>query len=156
METIQPNSTVLVLNSSYEPLNFTSWKRAIILLFKEKAQFISKKVIRLVNFVRIPFHTQQLVHPTKSNIIKRDNNQCQYCGSRSNLTVDHIIPRSKGGQNTWENMVACCESCNAKKGDHDLNKIDMQLRSTPKKPMNKVMLILNNTKDDEWQQFLFC
>ena len=77
METIQPNSTILVLNSSYEPLNFTSWKRAIILLFKEKAQFVSKKVIRLINFVRIPFHTQQLVYPTKSNIIKRDNNQCQ-------------------------------------------------------------------------------
>ncbi|MGB0239183.1 MAG: HNH endonuclease, partial [Cycloclasticus sp.] len=71
-------------------------------------------------------------------------------------TVDHIIPRSKGGQNTWENMVACCESCNTKKGDQDLNKIDMELRSIPRKPMNKVMLILNNTKDDEWQQFLFC
>lgn len=156
METIQPNSTVLVLNSSYEPLNFTSWKRAIILLFKEKAQFVSKKVIRLINFVRIPFHTQQLVYPTKSNIIKRDNNQCQYCGSKSNLTVDHIIPRSKGGQNTWENMVACCESCNTKKGNYDLSKIDMKLRSLPKKPVNKIMLILNNTKDDEWQQFLFC
>ena len=63
METIQPNSTVLVLNSSYEPLNFTSWKRAIILLFKEKHS-LYQKVIRLVNFVRIPFHTQQLVHPT--------------------------------------------------------------------------------------------
>ena len=53
-------------------------------------------------------------------------------------------------------MVACCESCNAKKGNYDLNKIDMQLKSIPRKPMNKVMLILNNTKDDEWQQFLFC
>ena len=156
MQTIQPNSTVLVLNSSYEPLNFTSWKRAIILLFKEKAQFVSKKVIRLVNFVRIPFHTQQLIHPTKANIIKRDNDECQYCGSKSHLTVDHVIPRSKGGQNTWENMVACCESCNVKKGNLDLNKSGMTLRSMPKKPTSKVMLILNNTKDDEWREFLFA
>ena len=156
MQTIQPNSTVLVLNSSYEPLNFTSWKRAIILLFKEKAQYISKKVIRLVNFVRIPFRTQQLIHPTKANIIKRDNQECQYCGSKSHLTVDHVIPRSKGGKNTWENLVACCETCNVKKGDLDLSQLDMKLKNTPKKPISKVMLILNNTQDDEWKEFLYC
>jgi 5-methylcytosine-specific restriction endonuclease McrA len=156
MQTIQPNSTVLVLNSSYEPLNFTSWKRAIILLFKEKAQYISKKVIRLVNFVRIPFRTQQLIHPTKANIIKRDNQECQYCGSRSHLTVDHVIPRSKGGKNTWENLVACCETCNVKKGNLDLSQLDMKLKNTPRKPISKVMLILNNTRDDEWREFLYC
>ena len=156
MQTIQPNSTVLVLNSSYEPLNFTSWKRAIILLFKEKAQYISKKVIRLVNFVRIPFRTQQLIHPTKANIIKRDNQECQYCGSKSHLTVDHVIPRSKGGKNTWENLVACCETCNVKKGDLDLSQLDMKLKNIPKKPISKVMLILNNTQDDEWKEFLYC
>ena len=155
METIQPNSTILVLNSSYEPLNFTSWKRAIILLFKQKAKLISQKVIRLVNFVKIPFQTQQLIHPTKQNIIKRDNRECQYCGTKSHLTVDHVIPRSKGGQNTWENLVACCETCNVKKGNQDLDKIDMKLRSTPKKPVSKIMLILNNTSDDEWREFLF-
>ena len=156
MQTIQPNSTVLVLNSSYEPLNFTSWKRAIILLFKEKAQYISKKVIRLVNFVRIPFRTQQLIHPTKANIIKRDNQECQYCGSKSHLTVDHVIPRSKGGKNTWENLVACCETCNVKKGNLDLSQLDMKLKNTPRKPISKVMLILNNTRDDEWREFLYC
>lgn len=156
MQTIQPNSTVLVLNSSYEPLNFTSWKRAIILLFKEKAQYISKKVIRLVNFVRIPFRTQQLIHPTKANIIKRDNQECQYCGSKSHLTVDHVIPRSKGGKNTWENLVACCETCNVKKGNLDLSQLDMELKNTPRKPISKVMLILNNTRDDEWREFLYC
>ena len=156
MQTIQPNSTVLVLNSSYEPLNFTSWKRAIILLFKEKAQYISKKVIRLVNFVRIPFRTQQLIHPTKANIIKRDNHECQYCGSKSHLTVDHVIPRSKGGKNTWENLVACCETCNVKKGNLDLSQLDMKLKNTPRKPISKVMLILNNTRDDEWREFLYC
>jgi len=155
METIQPNSTVLVLNSSYEPLNFTSWKRAIILLFKQKAKLISQKVIRLVNFVRIPYQTQQLIHPTKQNIIKRDNYECQYCGSKSHLTVDHVVPRSKGGKNTWENLVACCETCNVQKGDRDLDKIDMKLKSKPKKPISKIMLILNNTSDDEWREFLF-
>lgn len=155
METIQPNSTVLVLNSSYEPINFTSWKRAIILLFKQKAKLISQKVIRLVNFVRIPFQTQQLIYPTKQNIIKRDNCECQYCGSKSHLTVDHVVPRSKGGKNIWENLVACCETCNVKKGNQDLDKIDMKLKSTPKKPVSKIMLILNNTSDDEWREFLF-
>ena len=99
MESIEAHSTILVLNSSYEPLNFTSWKRAIVLLFKEKAQLISKKVIRLTKFVRIPFSSRKF-RPTRNMILQRDNHECQYCGSKSHLTLDHIIPRSKGGEDT--------------------------------------------------------
>ena len=119
MQIVETHSTILVLNSSYEPLHFTNWKRAIILLFKEKAKLISKRVIRLVNYVRIPFSKMCNVnYPSRSLIYKRDDYQCQYCGSRekSKLTIDHVTPRSKGGQDTWDNLVACCTFCNVKKG----------------------------------------
>ena len=81
MEKIEPYSTVLVLNSSYEPLHFTNWKRAVILLFKEKAKIISKRVIRLVNYVKISFQKTRVENPSRAMIYKRDDHQCQYCGS---------------------------------------------------------------------------
>lgn len=156
MQSIEPNSTILVLNSSYEPLNFTSWKRAIVLLFKEKAQLISKKVIRLVNFIKVPFSCQRISRPSRNMILQRDNFECQYCGTKHNLTLDHIIPRSKGGKDTWENLVTCCETCNVKKGNKDLKDCGMTLNSIPKEPYSKVMMILENTKNDEWKEFVFC
>ena len=117
MESIQSHSTILVLNSSYEPLHFTNWKRAVILLFKEKAKVISSRVIRLVNYVIIPFRRMNNMYPTKNLIYKRDKNKCQYCGSTKSLTIDHVIPRSRGGKDTWENLVVACSPCNVKKGD---------------------------------------
>ena len=112
MELVEINATILVLNSSYEPLHFTNWKRAIVLLFKQKAKLISKRIIRLVNYVKIPFSYGRTDYPTRALIYKRDDYECQYCGCKNDLTIDHVIPKSKGGQNTWENLVACCTSCN--------------------------------------------
>jgi 5-methylcytosine-specific restriction endonuclease McrA len=155
MEIVEPYSTILVLNSSYEPLHFTNWKRAIILLFKEKAKLISKRVIRLVNFVRIPFTRLADQTPTRNMIYKRDGHSCQYCGSTRNLTIDHVIPRSKGGQDTWENLVSCCDKCNVSKGDKYLRETNMKLRSKPKAPISSVMLELERTKITEWKQFVF-
>jgi hypothetical protein len=155
MEIVEPHSTILVLNSSYEPLHFTNWKRAIILLFKEKAKLISKRVIRLVNYVIIPFSRMNNMYPTKNLIYKRDKNKCQYCGSTKSLTIDHVIPRSRGGKDTWENLVVACSPCNIKKGDKMLEHTGMKLSSTPKAPISKVLIDLTDSKVPEWQEFIF-
>ena len=155
METIQPYATVLVLNSSYEPLHFTNWKRAVILLFKEKARVISNRVIRLVNYVIIPFRRMSNLHPTRNLIYKRDRNKCQYCGSTKSLTIDHVIPKSKGGQDTWENLVVACSPCNVKKGDKLLEQTNMKLAKKPMAPVSKVLMDLENTGVDEWKDFVY-
>ena len=155
MYSIQPHSTVLVLNSSYEPLHFTNWKRAIILLFKEKAKVISQRVIRLVNYVVIPFRRLTNMYPTRNLIYKRDKNKCQYCGSTKHLTIDHVIPKSKGGEDTWENLVVACSTCNVKKGDKLLEQTNMKLQRTPRAPVSKVLMDLENSNQEEWKEFTY-
>ena len=155
METIEPHSTVLVLNSSYEPLHFTNWKRAVILLFKEKAKVISSRVIKLVNFVKIPFSRPSDIYPSRSMIYKRDKDTCQYCGAQSRLTIDHVVPRSRGGQDTWENLVVACSSCNTKKGDKLLEHTNMKLRKKPRAPLSNIMMDLEETKVDQWKEFYY-
>ncbi len=122
---------VLVLNATYEPINVCSVRRAVVLLLKEKAELLERGrwelhsesstvarpvVIRLVSYVRVPrdAHRRKI---TRRAVFARDGWTCQYCGSRSNLTVDHVIPRSKGGNSSWENIVASCAPCNRRKGD---------------------------------------
>ena len=156
MEIVEPHSTILVLNSSYEPLHFTNWKRAVILLFKEKAKLISKRVIRLVNYVKIPFMKLGEMYPSRNLVYKRDGYACQYCGSTRDLTIDHVIPRSKGGDDTWQNLTTCCSSCNVKKGNKLLHETNMKLRSIPKAPISKIMLDLEKTKVSEWKEFIFA
>ena len=155
MQIVEPYSTILVLNSSYEPLQFTDWKRAIILLFKEKAKLISKRVIRLINYVKLPFLRFSEVTPSRNMIYKRDGYSCQYCGSTRGLTIDHVIPRSKGGGDTWENLVCCCDKCNVKKGSKLLSETNMKLRNIPKAPRSKVILELARTKVVEWKDYVY-
>ena len=112
---ININSSILVLNSDYNPINICNGKRAIILILKRKAQFIADKVIRLFDYIRIPYKKIKENTPTRNLIYKRDNHRCAYCNSKENLTIDHIIPTSRGGKNTWENMISCCGRCNLKK-----------------------------------------
>ena len=105
--------TILVLNASYEPLNHTSWKRARILVLKNKAHVISSRTIRLKSYVKVPKSKLAAGNPSRSLILKRDENTCQYCGYKGpNLTIDHVIPKSKGGKDTWQNLVASCLDCN--------------------------------------------
>lgn len=155
MNSIQPYSTVLVLNSSYEPLHFTNWKRAVILLYKEKAKVISKTVIRLVNYVIIPFRRMNNLYPTRSLIYKRDKNTCQYCGATKKLTIDHVLPKSKGGEDTWENLVVACSSCNVKKGDKLLEQTGMKLAKIPRAPVSKILMDLENTSNQEWIDYVY-
>lgn len=152
---VQTNSTILVLNSSYEPLHFTDWKRAVVLLFKDKAKLINKRIIRLVKYVRIPFSSGFRAHPKRKMIYKRDHYTCQYCGSIKDLTIDHVIPKSKGGTNNWDNLVTCCRKCNLKKGNKFLSETNMILRSEPKVPFNNVHLDLNSSGVTEWSDYSF-
>lgn len=105
--------TILVLNATYEPLHQTSWKRARVLVYKEKAHVVSSRTIRLKNYVKVPQTKMVAGKPTRTLILKRDNHTCQYCDYKGpNLTIDHILPKSRGGQDTWQNLVACCYDCN--------------------------------------------
>jgi len=150
---VQPNSTILVLNSSYEPLHFTDWKRAVVLLFKDKAKLINKRIIRLVNYVRIPFKSALNSYPKRKLIYKRDDYTCQYCGSVKDLTIDHVVPKSRGGSNNWDNLVSCCRKCNLKKGDKLLSETSMVLKVQPKAPFNNVYLDLNTSGVSEWDDY---
>ena len=122
-----PSGRVLVLNASYEPINVCTIRRAAVLVLKARAEILEKGegalhserlefdrpcVIRLVRYVRIPrdVHRRKI---TRKAVLARDSYTCQYCGREAaGLTVDHVIPRSRGGQSVWENIVASCASCN--------------------------------------------
>jgi 5-methylcytosine-specific restriction endonuclease McrA len=139
---------VLILNASYEPLHVCSVKRAITLLMQEVAERVLDgdrvlrspslvvpvpSVIRLRRYVRRP-HRQRVAFNRK-NVFRRDDHTCQYCGSRSHdLTLDHVLPRSRGGPTNWENVVACCRRCNAVKRDRTPTEARMALRRPPLAP----------------------
>jgi 5-methylcytosine-specific restriction endonuclease McrA len=139
---------VLVLNATYEPINVCTVRRAVVLLLKEKAELLDQAVwrlhsehathprptvIRLVAYVKVPRDTHRR-KITRRAVFARDSWTCQYCGSRSNLTVDHVIPRSKGGSSNWENIVASCAPCNRRKGDSLPHQAGMVPRRTPRTP----------------------
>jgi 5-methylcytosine-specific restriction endonuclease McrA len=160
---------VLVLNATYEPINVCTVRRAVVLLLKEKAEVIERAelelhspshtmsrpvVIRLVTYVRIPRDTHRR-KITRRAVFARDDWTCQYCGARSNLTVDHVIPRSKGGQSNWENIVASCAPCNRRKGDALLRQAGMQLLRPPRTPSPRVFIhVASPTIPAAWQQYL--
>jgi 5-methylcytosine-specific restriction endonuclease McrA len=137
-----------VLNASYEPLNICTWRRAVVLLMKGKAEQIEHNgkliytnlpvptVIRLRSYVKIPYKEISL---SRRNLLHRDNYTCQYCGDRRHdLTIDHIVPRSKGGTDSWENVVAACLKCNVKKGDRTPKEANMVMTTTPRRPPSHV------------------
>jgi 5-methylcytosine-specific restriction endonuclease McrA len=141
---------VLVLNSSLQPLSVIPERRLIVLLSKQKVTFVDENVrqlieesiqarrldserpviVQLLANVRIP---RLALQPTRANILLRDEDTCQYCGKRTReLTLDHVIPRSRGGQSTWENLVASCRACNGKKGNRLLKELNMHLLRQPR------------------------
>ncbi len=139
---------ILVLNYSYEPLQFCSAKRAIIMILSGRAENIESDgfvvrspsvsyplpaVIRVLNMVRRK--RKRGISFSKKNILRRDNFTCQYCGKSNNiLTVDHICPKSRGGKTNWTNVVVACKPCNLKKGSQNLHETGMRLKKTPSKP----------------------
>jgi 5-methylcytosine-specific restriction endonuclease McrA len=153
---IEPNKTILVLNASYEPINFTNWKRAVVLLIKNKAQALGKRVIRLVNYIKLPYAKLAQNKPSRTMIYKRDGHKCQYCGSTKELTIDHIIPRSRGGEDTWENLVVACMPCNSRKGDKLLEDTNLVLQTIPRKPINKMLFTLDRANVEEWKEYSYA
>jgi len=155
---------VLVLNSDFTPLNVTSLQKSVKLVLKGKAEilkeniekilttsgeFVRPLIIRLLNYVK--FRTKP-IKISRHRIYARDNHQCVYCGSKKSLTIDHVIPRSKGGLNTWTNMVTSCFSCNVKKGDKSLEQSKMKLNSQPYEPQFFTE-IAGRSLENVWETF---
>lgn len=151
---INLNTSVLVLNSDYNPVNICNARRAIILLLKRKAQMITEKVIRLIEYVKIPYQ-KLLNRPTRNLIYKRDGYTCAYCGAKENLTIDHIMPSSRGGEDTWENLITACGKCNTLKGNKTPQESNMKLNFVPKIPHNKIHLTINSSNVSEWKTYIY-
>ena len=147
---LEPHKEILVLNSDYTPINICSWKRAINLLLKSRAVIINKRVVRLEHFVKLPYRRLMNARPSKKNILRHYDYQCVYCGSFRQLTIDHVIPVSKGGQNTWNNMVCACVTCNVKKGDKTLEQANLTLYIKPTRPFNTLFSIIEKSNVPEW------
>src|SRR5437879_11432696 len=164
---------VLVLNSSYEPINICAARRAIVLVLKglampeeENGHFLHAaritmrvpSVIRLLEYRRIPHQTRAL---SRKNILLRDRNTCQYCGlvmSSGELTLDHVVPRSRGGSSTWENLVACCHTCHRRKGNQTPAEAGMKLMREPRSfnlHTSRHIMRLMGRSDDKWRKYLF-
>lgn len=164
------NSKVLVLNQSYEPISVCTAKKALLLLFLTKAELVEQRtasavrtsreaypfpsVIRLSAYLRMPFKKIEL---SRKNILRRDGFQCQYCGTKQPpLTVDHIIPRSRGGPDQWDNLTSACIKCNNRKGSRTPEEAGMPLLSLPRKPHHVLFLKHYAGKVDEtWRPYLF-
>ncbi|MBO9534702.1 MAG: HNH endonuclease [Solirubrobacteraceae bacterium] len=144
-----------MLNATYEPINVCTVRRAAVLLLKERAELIEDRdgaylhsgaaemprpeVIRLTRYAPVPRETRTR-RITRRAIFARDGWRCQYCDSRSDLTVDHVIPRAKGGGSTWDNVVACCAPCNRRKGDMLPHVAGMVPRNAPRAPHPDVFI----------------
>tara|TARA_B100000700_G_C14765949_1_gene724370 strand:- start:76 stop:606 length:531 start_codon:yes stop_codon:yes gene_type:complete len=160
---------VLVLNASYEPLNITSWRRATILMLKGKAESLEENpdlkirhdtnlptVIRLRHFIKVPYRDIPL---TRKNILQRDNNSCQYCGYiGKKLSIDHVIPRSRGGSDRWENVTTACLPCNLLKGNRTPQEANMILKRKPHKPLSNLSFEatrqINSGQNLEWKKYV--
>jgi 5-methylcytosine-specific restriction endonuclease McrA len=164
---------VLVLNASYEPINVCTERRAVKMIFKgvarmeehnghllhsAKLTMPAPSVIRLAEYRHIPHERRSL---SRKNILLRDQFTCQYCGvvfQPADLTLDHIVPRSGGGNSTWENLVACCKRCNHKKGSHTLEESGMTLLKNPKPfsmHVSRQIMRYLGQKDETWRKYLY-
>lgn len=153
---------VLVLNFDYTPINVTSMKRGFNLVYKGKAEVIKSDVndliagvkryikpiiIRLLNYIK---HHTRSYRPNRVRVYKRDNYECVYCGSSTHLTLDHVIPKSRGGKNTWDNLVTSCFKCNLRKGDKTPEEAKLKMKHLPFAP---TMMNDNYSLRSVWEEF---
>jgi 5-methylcytosine-specific restriction endonuclease McrA len=165
---------VLVLNASYEPINICGARRALVLVLKgvarteeeqgqilhaARVQVAMPSVIRLLEYRRIPHQTRAL---SRKNILLRDRNSCQYCSvvlTAGELTLDHVVPRSRGGLSTWENLVACCHNCNRRKGNQMLHELtEMRLLREPRPfslHTSRHIMRMIGSADAAWRKYLY-
>ncbi|KAK4787859.1 hypothetical protein SAY86_011692 [Trapa natans] len=171
----------LVLDLSYRPVNVVCWKRAICLEFMEKADvleyydqtvnspngsFYIPAVLRVPHLLQVVKRRRVKNSLSRKNILHRDNYTCQYCSTKEKLTIDHVLPISRGGQWTWENLVTACSRCNSRKGQKTLEEANMKLMKVPKAPKDYEILAIPLTTaaikmlrarqgmPEEWRQYL--
>jgi 5-methylcytosine-specific restriction endonuclease McrA len=164
---------VLVLNASYEPINICAARRAIVLVLKgvataEEQSHLTVRsaiksvtlpsVIRLLGYRRIPHQARAL---SRKNILMRDRFTCQYCSRTlpsGELTLDHVLPRSRAGESAWENLVACCHACNNRKGSRTPEEAGMHLVRQPRPfslHTSRHLMRLLGKSDEQWKKYLF-
>ncbi len=158
----------LVLNAGYEPLAVVSFKRALVLVMNEKASVIEHvegdpvraargdyerpAVIVLSRYVRMP--QTRRIPVTRRGVLRRDGHRCGYCG-RGAATIDHVLPRSRGGADSWENLVACCLRCNNAKADRTPREMGWELRMTPRPPRGGTWTVRGAERQDPaWEPYL--
>lgn len=158
----------LVLNQDYSPISICSIQRAFVLVFMEKVEMITPfngnkfhsvsaeypipAVIRLQRYINVPYKNVEL---TRNNVFRRDDFVCQYCGKESDLSLDHLVPRSKGGKTNWRNLVTACKTCNSLKGDETPEAIGLKLRNLPFRPSYVMFLReFSGYRYAEWSPFL--
>lgn len=160
---------VLVLNQDYRAITITNVQRAIVLVMLHKADLVESEsgrfvhspshrvpwpsIVRLRRYVRVPYKRIML---TRRNVFRRDQDRCQYCGSHDGLTIDHVHPKSRGGRDTWENLVAACVPCNNRKGNRTPTEAGLTLARKPFRP-SYVMYIRDfvGAVDEAWKPYLF-
>ncbi len=161
---------VLLLNATYEPLTAISIRRAVVLVLRERADVVHTdergpaihsvdvsmpvpSVIRLRTYVRVPYRAK--IPMTRAALMHRDRFRCGYCGSKAD-TIDHVVPRSRGGAHNWENCVACCASCNHRKADRLLSELGWTLRTALTPPKGRHWRLLATVKeiDPSWSQYI--
>lgn len=160
---------VLVLNQNYQAIGVCSAERAFVLVFMKKAEMLAENprlsltsinrefkfpsIIRLYRYVSIPY---KKVNLSRQNIFKRDGHRCCYCNAKENLTLDHVVPRSMGGGDRWDNLVTACQKCNSRKGNMTPEEAGMELRRKPFRP-SFVMFLGNFSGDirDDWKPYLY-
>ena len=161
---------VLLLNATYEPLTALPLRRAVVLMLCGKADVVHgdpaglvlhsagtsvpvPSVIRLRNYVRVPYRARMPM--TRAALMHRDRFRCAYCGGKAE-TIDHVVPRSRGGEHTWENCVACCSDCNHRKADKMLSELGWALRTVlvPPKGRHWRLLVAAEAVEPEWARYL--
>jgi 5-methylcytosine-specific restriction endonuclease McrA len=165
-------SQVLVLNATYEPLNVVSVHRAVVLLLKQKAEIVEAAeawlrsertaiplplVIRLVYYVRIPRRFSLPL--SRRTVLARDHYTCQYCGAqpgKANLTIDHVLPRSRGGETRWENIVTACAECNRRKGSRTPEEAGLPVPRQRGRPRYLAITLLAGARAPKvWGKYMF-
>jgi 5-methylcytosine-specific restriction endonuclease McrA len=163
---------VLVLNASYEPLQLVTVRRAVVLLLQEKAEmvetaqrmlhgitqhFMIPLVIRLTRYIRVPRNLR--LPCSRRGVLIRDRETCQYCGDqpgRQQLTIDHVVPRSRGGATTWTNVVTACRDCNHRKGGRTPDEARMPLMTVPRQPQYIAFaLLIELERHDVWRKYSY-
>lgn len=159
-------SRALILNATYEVLGVVPSRRALLLVLSDKAEIVhatgglfrserasfpEPSVVRLAYYVRVPYQTR--VSLNRRSVFARDGHRCQYCGAAAE-NIDHVIPRSRGGTHTWDNVVAACRPCNTRKEDRYLHEVGLRLLQAPTQPRPRTWFLAHGGVHADWEPYL--